>query len=110
MHLDRIAAVCDVGDVDRHASHVDGNTAAFRDRGAERDVQMLGCGRIGTAYHNGLVSLIDLDVFQIRKHGKRRVHSEFVRRSPKYILREVNVDQAVGFVVLVLNTAHEYVF
>ena len=82
MQLDRVAAVNDIGDVDRDSPFVDHHAATFRDRSSEGDAQMIGRDRIGAADHNGLVSILDIDAFQARKHGQCRVLAEFVRRAP----------------------------
>lgn len=105
MELDRVAAVGDIGDVDGDVFAIDQHASAFRRRRVERDLQQIVGGGVGTANDDGLMRVLDVDVFPARNHRQGGLLTEHVRRALVEGVGEVQVDDPVGLGVLVLDAA-----
>ena len=109
VQLHAVAAIDDLGDIDRDPAGVDDHAVAFRSRGVKRDLEQVGDFGIGAADDHRLVRLGDLDVTERGENGQRRVLLEGVGIALVDVPGKMQADHRVWLVLTELQAAQEQV-
>src|SRR5262245_56332132 len=110
VQLDDLAAIDDVGHINRYACSVDHDAEAFGRWGTQCDLEQVGGLHAGAGDHDGLEGMPNFDVEQARENCQGGARQESIRIAIEHRAGKMKIYDAVRFAVLVLQAPDETIF